>query len=111
VSQRLNREAYEKLIEEDIEWLKAASTRTLERDHVVAVLLDSVRWHYEVLPASDAAVGDLRFALRGLRHLYEQMLNGCVVDTAEAARGLLGPAIRLIEKIADTLPRIPPNEG
>lgn len=37
-------------------------------------------------------------ALRNLRHLYEQMIDGVVKNQQEAARGLLGPAIELIEK-------------
>ena len=42
---------------------------------------------------------EIRFALRNLRHLYEQMLvPGRVFDTASAARGLLGPAIEQLEK-------------
>jgi hypothetical protein len=40
-------------------------------------------------------------ALRNLRHLYEQMLNGQVKDCVSAAKGLLGPAIVLIEQSAD----------
>ena len=38
------------------------------------------------------------FNLGQLRHLYQQMLNGQVKDTAQAARGLLGPAIEFLEK-------------
>ena len=41
----LNRAAYERLIAEDIAWLEA-QPRTLERDHVVAVLRDSARLYY-----------------------------------------------------------------
>lgn len=37
-------------------------------------------------------------ALRNLRHLYEQMVNGHVRDCEQAARGLLGPAIEMIER-------------
>lgn len=37
--------------------------------------------------------------LAQLRHLYEQMVNGRVTDTADAARGLLGPAIARFEDI------------
>jgi hypothetical protein len=37
------------------------------------------------------------WALGQLRHLYTLMLNGHVRDTAEAARGLLGPAIERLE--------------
>jgi len=39
----------------------------------------------------------LRHALRNLRHLYEQMLDGRVKDTKQAAIGLLGPAIEDLE--------------
>jgi hypothetical protein len=39
-------------------------------------------------------------ALAQLRHLYDQMLRGYVKDTAEAARGLLGPAIERLECMA-----------
>lgn len=38
------------------------------------------------------------FALGQLRHLYAQMLSGDVKDTAEAARGLLGPSIEACER-------------
>jgi hypothetical protein len=37
------------------------------------------------------------FHLGQLRHLYAQMVTGGVTDTAEAARGLLGPAIAHFE--------------
>ena len=37
----VNREAYQKLIDEDIEWLMK-QPRTLERDHIVSVLKNSV---------------------------------------------------------------------
>ena len=39
----------------------------------------------------------LRYSLRNLRHLYEQMIRGEVKDTAQAAKGLLAPAIEAIE--------------
>lgn len=38
------------------------------------------------------------FAIAQLRHLYQQMLDGQVRDTAQAARYLLGPAIEDIER-------------
>lgn len=50
-------------------------------------------------------IKELRRALRDLRHLYEQMLDGRVTDTAEAARGLLGPAIERVERVADWMER------
>ena len=42
----VNREAYQKLIDEDIEWL-LKQPRTLERDHIVSVLKNSVERLYE----------------------------------------------------------------
>jgi hypothetical protein len=42
---RLNREAYQKLIDEDVAWLEQ-QPRTLERDHVIAVLRASVDHEY-----------------------------------------------------------------
>lgn len=42
---RLNRPAYEKLIAENIEWLKTMP-RTLERDHILVVLQDSPNVYY-----------------------------------------------------------------
>lgn len=41
------------------------------------------------------------FALAQLRHLYTQTLSGCVHNTSEAARGLLGQAIEVLEKAHD----------
>jgi hypothetical protein len=38
-------------------------------------------------------------ALAQLRHLYQQMLDGAVHNTAEAARGLLGPALEALEPL------------
>lgn len=52
-------------------------------------------------------MSDIDHALRGLRHLYEQMLNGHVrpsaSDIANAARGLLGPAIEGVERVQKAL--------
>ena len=41
----VNREAYQKLIDEDIEWLMK-QPRNLERDHIVSVLKNSVERIY-----------------------------------------------------------------
>jgi hypothetical protein len=46
-------------------------------------------------------------AIASLRHLYENMLNGAVRDTASAKRiatGLLGPAIEKLERAAPIEP-------
>ena len=42
---KVNREAYQKLIDEDIEWL-LNQPRSLERDHIVSVLKNSVERIY-----------------------------------------------------------------
>ena len=41
----VNREAYQKLIDEDIEWL-LKQPRSLERDHIVSVLKNGVERIY-----------------------------------------------------------------
>ena len=41
----INREAYQKLIDEDIEWL-LKQPQSLERDHIVSVLKNSVERIY-----------------------------------------------------------------
>ena len=41
----VNSEAYQKLIDEDIEWI-LKQPRTLERDHIVSVLKNSVERLY-----------------------------------------------------------------
>ena len=43
---KVNREAYRKLIDEDIEWI-LKQPRSLERDHIVSVLKNSVEWYME----------------------------------------------------------------
>lgn len=45
MSTRLNREAYEKLVKEDIEWLRQ-QPRTLERDHILVILEKAVDYEY-----------------------------------------------------------------
>ena len=42
----INKKAYQKLIDEDIEWL-LKQPRSLERDHIVSVLKNSVERIYE----------------------------------------------------------------
>lgn len=45
MSSRLNREAFERLVAEDIAWAES-HPRTLERDHVVDILRDAPRLYY-----------------------------------------------------------------
>lgn len=52
------------------------------------------------------AMAEATWAVGQLRHLYKQMLSGSVRDTAQAARGLLGPAIEKLEPL--TTPRSAP---
>ena len=43
----LTREAYEELIDQDIDWLVKNTMPSLERDHIITVLRDSVDTYYE----------------------------------------------------------------
>ena len=52
MSMRLTRWAYESLVAEDIAWLKTMP-RTLERDHILMILGEAVRYEYD----SDYAQG------------------------------------------------------
>ena len=49
----VNREAYQKLIDEDIEWL-LKQPRSLERDHIVSALKNSVECIYGKEKMDDA---------------------------------------------------------
>ena len=46
MSMRLTRWAYESLVAEDIAWLKTMP-RTLERDHILMILGEAVRYEYD----------------------------------------------------------------
>ena len=62
---KINKEAYQKLITEDIEWLLKETERTLERDHIIEVLESSVSKYYpefskdKMREKSDKYVDDL----------------------------------------------------
>ena len=43
---RMNRKEYERLIEEDIKWLRENTKPRLERDHIINVLRDSINMYY-----------------------------------------------------------------
>lgn len=47
MSTALNLAAYERLIEEDIEWLMQNTKPSLERDHIIVVLEDIKRFYYK----------------------------------------------------------------
>ena len=46
---KLNKNAYEQLIQEDIDWLEKHTEDTLEQNHIIAVLKDSVRFYYPAM--------------------------------------------------------------
>lgn len=46
---------------------------------------------------------DLAFAIGQLRHLYFQMVEGHVKDCEKAAKGLLAPAIEILEYVQNDL--------
>ena len=43
---RMNRKEYERLIEEDIKWLRATTKQQLEQDHIINVLQSSINLYY-----------------------------------------------------------------
>lgn len=45
MSYRLNKKVYEQLINEDIAWLEKVP-RTLEREHIIAILKASIKHEY-----------------------------------------------------------------
>jgi hypothetical protein len=49
MSMKMNQSAYQKLIDEDLAWL-LQKPRTLERDHIAAVLRYSIKMHYPEPP-------------------------------------------------------------
>lgn len=51
MSLRLNRDTYARLIEEDVAEILKIMPRSLERDHAIAVLRDSVKLQYDEIPA------------------------------------------------------------
>lgn len=65
MTSRVNRETYQRLIDEDISWLETVP-RTLERDHVVLVLRQSVEHEYPTTapaPAPSRSADDIANAL------------------------------------------------
>ena len=70
---KINKEAYQKLITEDIEWLLKETERSLERDHIIEVLESSVSKYCPEFPEdkmrekSDKYVDDL----------YEEEIEKC----------------------------------
>lgn len=50
MSMTLNRAAYQRLIDEDVEELLAKMPRSLERDHIEQVLKESVKLFYDEIP-------------------------------------------------------------
>lgn len=47
MSRKLNREAFRKLIAEDIAWLME-QPRTLEREHILVALQEAEKFHYDL---------------------------------------------------------------
>lgn len=44
----MNKQAYQKLIDENVEWL-LQQEKTLERDHIISIVKNSVTFYYEGL--------------------------------------------------------------
>lgn len=66
---RVNRQTYERLIQENIAAIEASNCQRLEAMHSRLVMLESVEMHYEILPAVKKLIdhiqlGDLPEELR-----------------------------------------------
>lgn len=77
--------------------------------HATKVLTAAMAQEYE--RGQEAALEGLAPHFAQLRHLYDHMVNGRVLDPAEAARGLLGPAIAAYERALPTKPAPEPAPG
>ena len=86
MSMRMTRREYERLVAENIAWLKTMP-RTLERDHILAILGEAVRYEYDSDYARGVAderarvVADLRAmlfrqAMAQVRDLAERYERG-----------------------------------
>lgn len=81
MSGKLTRIAYRQLIAEDIVWLEV-QPRTLERDHIIAIVRESERYYYE--DAQDEAIKAAREkALRPVED-YELAIHGYRADSEPA---------------------------
>lgn len=87
MSMKMNRGAYEKLVAEDITWLESAVPDTLERRHIVAILLASVAHEYgdETSRLKDAMVAATCRWLHSVRACAEDDELNPLVLAMEAA--------------------------
>lgn len=51
---KLCRSAFEKLINENIEWLMSNTNHSLEREHILAILRDCPNWIYKCSKQPDS---------------------------------------------------------
>lgn len=72
---KLNREAYEKLIAEDLAWLRC-QRRTLEQQHIEVILKSAVAYEFDITKRIAAAVADLKAENACLRILASTSEDG-----------------------------------
>ena len=78
---RLTRWAYESLVAENIAWLKTMP-RTLERDHILAILGEAVRYEYDSDYARGVADERAR-VVADLRARAPRVCYGVLMDAAD----------------------------
>lgn len=83
MSGKLTRDAYGRLIAEDLKWLRA-QPRTIERDHIAAIVEASVAHEYDLR----AEVERLRAEVPYLKHLHVE--GGAMDVTIEGAKRVVG---------------------
>lgn len=47
---RINKKSYEELINQDVEWLMKNTNHSLEREHIIDILKDSIYYYYQCYP-------------------------------------------------------------
>ena len=80
MSMRLTRRAYESLVAENIAWLKTMP-RTLERDHILTILDEAVRYEYD----SDYARGVADERARVVAYLRAMLFRQAMAQVRDLA--------------------------
>lgn len=87
MSMRMTRREYERLVAENIAWLKTMP-RTLERDHILTILDEAVRYEYDSDYARGVADERARVVadLRRKANIVSALSKAFAVSTARALR-------------------------
>lgn len=90
MSMKLNRAAYQQLVDEDLEWL-SKQPRTLEREHVIQIVRQSVDREY---PEHDPAELDRLAEMAQVRHYLRE--DSLAVRNDEDLKRLWRETVRVV---------------